>query len=111
MSRLPTIVVVDDSADVRTLVRAQIRMSKRLEVVGEGVNGLDAVALAERHRPELMLLDVSMPMIDGLTALPKVLAASPATRVVMYTGFDERGLASRAQELGAAADSAARFGF
>jgi PAS domain S-box-containing protein len=103
MSRLPTIVVVDDSADVRTLVRAQIRMSKQLEVVGEGVNGLDAVALAERHRPELMLLDVSMPMIDGLTALPKVLAASPHTRVVMYTGFDERGLASRAQELGAAA--------
>ena len=103
MSRLPTIVVVDDSADVRSLVRAQIRMSKRLEVVGEGVNGLDAVALAERHRPDLMLLDVSMPMIDGLTALPKVLAASPDTRVVMYSGFDERGLASEARELGAAA--------
>jgi PAS domain S-box-containing protein len=103
MSRLPTIVVVDDSADVRMLVRAQIRMSKQLEVVGEGTNGLDAVALAERHRPELMLLDVSMPMIDGLTALPKVLAASPGTRVVMYTGFDERGLASKALELGAAA--------
>jgi PAS domain S-box-containing protein len=103
VSTLPTVVVVDDSADVRTLVRAQIRMSKRLEVVGEGVNGLDAVALAERHRPELMLLDVSMPMIDGLTALPKVLAASPGTRVVMYSGFDERGLASKARELGAAA--------
>ncbi|MBW8750377.1 MAG: PAS domain S-box protein [Propionibacteriales bacterium] len=99
----PTIVVVDDSPDVRTLVRAQIRMSKRLEVVGEGTNGLDAVALATRHQPDLMLLDVSMPVIDGLTALPKVIDASPQTRVVMYTGFDEKGLAARAAELGAAA--------
>ena len=103
MNALPTVAVVDDSPDVRTLVRAQIRMSRRLEVVGEGVNGLDAVALAERHRPDLMLLDVSMPVIDGLTALPRVLAASPGTRIVMYSGFDERGLAERAVELGAAA--------
>jgi PAS domain S-box-containing protein len=78
-------------------------MSKKVEVVAEGTNGLDAVALAERHRPDIMLLDVSMPVIDGLTALPKVLAASPRTRVVMYSGFDEAGLASQAVERGAAA--------
>ena len=99
----PTIVIVDDSADVRTLVRTQIRLSGRFEVVGEGVNGLDAVALASRHQPDLLLLDVSMPVIDGLAALPKVIDASPATRVVMYSGFDEAGLASRARELGATA--------
>ena len=99
----PTIVIVDDSADVRTLVRTQIRLSGRFEVIGEGVNGLDAVALVSRHRPDLLLLDVSMPVIDGLAALPKVREASPATRVVMYSGFDEAGLASRARELGATA--------
>jgi PAS domain S-box-containing protein len=99
----PTIVIVDDSPDVRTLVRAQIRMSRHLEIVGEGVNGLDAVALASRHQPDLMLLDVSMPVIDGLAALPRVIDASPKTRVVMYTGFDETGLATRATELGASA--------
>jgi PAS domain S-box-containing protein len=97
----PSIVLVDDSSDVRTLVRTQIRLSKRLEVVGEGVNGLDAVALASHHQPDVMLLDVSMPVVDGLAALPKVLEASPRTRVVMYTGFDETGLATRAAELGA----------
>jgi len=100
---LPTVVIVDDSADVRTLVRAQIRLSRQLEVVGEGVNGLDAVALASRHRPDVMLLDVSMPVIDGLAALPKVREAAPGTRVVMYSGFDESGLATRARELGATA--------
>jgi len=103
VTRPPTIVLVDDSPDVRTLLRARIRMSKRLEVVGEGTNGLDAVALAERHQPDVMLLDVSMPVIDGLTALPKVLTASPGTRVVMYSGFDEAGLAAQAVERGAAA--------
>ena len=103
MSPPPTIVVVDDSPDVRTLVRAQIRMSGKLEVIGEGTNGLDAVALASRMQPDVMLLDVSMPVIDGLTALPRILDASPQTRIVMYTGFDEKGLASRAAELGASA--------
>lgn len=103
MTLPPTLVIVDDSADVRTLVRTQIRMSKRLEVIGEGMNGLDAVALATRHRPDAMLLDVSMPLVDGLEALPKVLEASPGTRVVMYSGFEETGLAARSQELGASA--------
>jgi len=99
----PTIVVVDDSADVRTLVRTQIRLSGRLDVVGEGTTGEDAVDLATRHQPDLMLLDVSMPVMDGLTALPKIRQASAGTRVVMYTGFDEKDLAARATDLGAAA--------
>ena len=50
-----------------------------------------------------MLLDVSMPVIDGLAALPRVLDSSPGTRVVMYTGFAETGLSDRAEELGASA--------
>ncbi|MGY2874478.1 PAS domain S-box-containing protein [Marmoricola sp. URHA0025 HA25] len=103
MSRPTTIVVVDDSPDVRTLLRTQVRLSGELEVVAEGANGLEAVALATRHQPDLMLLDVSMPVVDGLTALPRVRAASPTTQVVMYTGFDEKGLAARAADLGAAA--------
>ncbi|HEX2895251.1 MAG TPA: PAS domain S-box protein [Marmoricola sp.] len=101
--RRPTIVIVDDSSDVRTLVRTEVRLSGRFDVVGEGANGLDAVALASRHRPDLLLLDVSMPVVDGLAALPKVRDASPSTHVVMYSGFEEAGLASRAKELGAAA--------
>ncbi|MBO9522129.1 MAG: PAS domain S-box protein [Nocardioidaceae bacterium] len=103
MIRLPTVVLVDDSADVRALIRSQIRLSGRLDVVGEGTNGLDAAALANRLRPDLMLLDVSMPVVDGLAALPQVLEVSPGTRVVMYTGFEEAGLADRARDLGAAA--------
>lgn len=102
-SGAPTIVVVDDAAEVRQLVRARLRLSGTLRVVGEAANGLEAVEAARTHRPDLMLLDVSMPQMDGLEALPLVREASPQTRVVVYSGFAEQGLAHRALELGASA--------
>jgi PAS domain S-box-containing protein len=101
MGGLPTIVIVDDAPEVRKLVRSHLRLSERLEVVGEGGNGFDAVSLAEKHRPALLLLDVSMPGMDGLAALPRILERSPDTRVVMYSGFDELGLADETRALGA----------
>lgn len=100
---LPTIVIVDDAAEVRALVRTRLHLSRLVSVVGEAANGAEAVEAARVHRPDLLLLDVSMPVMDGLEALPAVLAASPGTVVVMYSGFAEQGLAGRALELGAAA--------
>lgn len=103
MVKVPTVVLVDDSPDVRLYVRACLELSGRFAVVAEGGTGHDAVALAAAHQPDLMVLDVSMPEMDGLEALPRVCAASPGTRVVMFTGFEEEGLGARARELGAVA--------
>ena len=101
MSGPPTIVVVDDAPDVRMLLKTRLRLSGRLDVVGEGADGYDAVELARQHHPTLMLLDVSMPGRDGLAALPMVLDVSPTTRVVMFSGFDAAGLAEHTRRLGA----------
>jgi hypothetical protein len=98
-----TIVIVDDDTDVRVLVRTRLRMTGLFDVVGEAPDGAQAIALAKEHRPALMLLDVSMPGVDGLEALPRVLEASPGTRVVMFSGFEEQGLVERTRELGAVA--------
>jgi len=98
----PTVVLVDDSEDVRALVRARLQLTDRFEIVGEGGDGADAIGLAYRHEPDLLLLDTSMPTMDGLEALPAVLTLAPATKVVIFTGFEERGLADAARELGAA---------
>ncbi|HYO41539.1 MAG TPA: PAS domain S-box protein [Nocardioidaceae bacterium] len=99
----PTIVVVDDAAEVRSLVRTRLRLSGRFVVVGEGENGSEAVALVAQHQPALLLMDVSMPGMDGLEALPLVRQRSPDTKVVLYSGFEEEGLAQEAVRLGASA--------
>lgn len=101
MSTLPTVVIVDDSAELRVVVRSRLTASGLFAVVGEGANGAEAMMLAHEHSPTLMLLDTSMPVLDGLEALPLVLAVSPATKVIVFTGFEELGLAERARELGA----------
>jgi PAS domain S-box-containing protein len=96
----PSVVLVDDSNEVRALVRRRLQ-SSGFDVVGEGSDGDEAILLAHRHTPALLLLDTSMPKVDGIEALPAILALSPATKVVIFTGFEEPGLALRARELGA----------
>jgi PAS domain S-box-containing protein len=98
-----TLVVIDDAPEVRLFVKAQLRRSGQFMVVGEGGTGLDAIDLVRLHQPDVLLLDVSMPIMDGLEALPHVRTTSPRTQVVMYTGFDSHGLAERAKQLGASA--------
>ncbi len=98
----PSIVLVDDSKEVRALVRRRLQLSGLFEVVGEGGDGEEAISLVHRHEPALLLLDTSMPTMDGLEALPAILALSPDTRVVIFTGFEDQGLAALARELGAA---------
>src|SRR5581483_8646343 len=69
----------------------------------EGATGADAISLAAAHQPAVMVLDASMPDMDGLEALPAILAASPTTRVVMFSGFGGTALEIAARTLGAAA--------
>ncbi|NEE04637.1 PAS domain S-box protein [Phytoactinopolyspora halotolerans] len=100
--RAPTIVVIEDSPEVRSLITTRLRLSRLFEVVGEGSDGTEAIGLAHRHQPSVLLLDMSMPTMDGLEALPAILTVAPSTRVVFYSGFQERDIAARAVELGAA---------
>jgi PAS domain S-box-containing protein len=102
MGQAPTIVIVDDAPEVRSMIRTHVRVSGHFEVVGEAGGGVQAIKLAAEQQPSVMLLDVSMPVMDGLEALPRIREVSPLTRVVMFSGFEERGLAERARALGAA---------
>jgi PAS domain S-box-containing protein len=97
----PTVAIVDDSEELRAIVRATLERSGLFDVVGEGADGAEAIALAYRLQPALLLLDASMPTMDGLEALPAVLTLAPETRVVVLTGFESAGLAETARELGA----------
>ncbi|HET9690121.1 MAG TPA: response regulator, partial [Acidimicrobiales bacterium] len=83
------VVLVDDAADLRTLMRQQLLVAGGFDVVAEGADGQEAVALAATFRPDLMVLDLAMPVMDGLQALPQVRQVSPASAVVMVSGFDD----------------------
>ncbi len=98
---LITIVLIDDAPEVRALVRTRLKLSKRFDVVGEGGTGLEAVQLAIELAPQVILLDVSMPDMDGLAALERIRVEAPKTMVAMFSGFEEHGLADQAIALGA----------
>ena len=98
------VAVVDDQGVVRAGIAALIGLEPDIEVVAQASNGSEAVDLAETMGAEIdvMLLDVEMPGIDGLQALPRVREVSPHTRVLMLTTFDRPGWVARALSLGAA---------
>jgi DNA-binding NarL/FixJ family response regulator len=95
------VVVADDADGVRELVCLLLDLERDFEVVGQARDGMEAVGVVAATRPDLVLLDVAMPVLDGLTALPRVRAAAPAARVVVFTGFTADSLAREAAERGA----------
>lgn len=97
------VLLADDVGELRALVRLTLERSGEFVVVAEAGNGAEAVEAAAHELPDLVLLDVSMPIMDGLEALPLILEAAPETQVVMLSGFAEERLGAEARKLGALA--------
>jgi two-component system, NarL family, response regulator LiaR len=87
------VLIVDDHAMVRQGLRAFLELQDRsalpIEVVGEAANGKQAIDLACRTRPDVVLLDLVMPEVDGIQATSGILECSPGTRVIILTSFGE----------------------
>jgi len=89
------VLVADDVEDSRFLVRRFLERSGEFVVVAEASNGKQAVELVEKHTPDLALLDLAMPIMDGLEALPLVRKVSPDTTVVVLSAYAREWMADR----------------
>ncbi len=82
------VVIADDQAMVRAGFAALLSAQPDIEVLGEAVNGEEAVALVEATRPDVVLMDVRMPVLDGIEATSRIVGAGSPVRVIMLTTFD-----------------------
>jgi DNA-binding NarL/FixJ family response regulator len=81
------VLVVDDHAVVREGLRAFLELQDGIDVAGEAADGEEAIALAERLRPDVVLMDLVMPQLDGLAAMRALRERVPAARVIVLTSF------------------------
>lgn len=95
------IVIADDAADIRMLLRVFLGRADGLEVVGEAADGAEAVELVRRHAPDVVLLDVSMPVLDGLEAAERIRALGLPLDVIVFSGYPAETMRARAIAAGA----------
>ena len=95
------VLLADDSLPFRELMGILLTRDPRFVVVAEASDGIEAIEMVEKHHPDVVLLDVAMPRMDGLQALPAIKAAHPLTKVVVLSAFSEVEMLEKASGQGA----------
>jgi DNA-binding NarL/FixJ family response regulator len=96
-----TVLMADDHPVVREGMRAMIAIEPDMAVIAEANDGAQAVALYEQHRPDVVIMDLRMPRMDGIAAIKAILSANPDARVLALTSYDGDADIFRALQAGA----------
>ncbi|HET7310802.1 MAG TPA: response regulator [Mycobacteriales bacterium] len=99
--RRERVLVVDDAANLRELLTVLLDVEDDFEVVGTAADGVQALDRADALEPDIVLLDLAMPVMDGLQALPGLRERLPNARIVIFSGFEHEALAREALAAGA----------
>jgi len=98
---MPRILIADDHAIVRTGLRTLLRAEPTMELVGEATGGYEAVELVEKTRPDILLLDLSMPDLDGISVTKETKRRVPDVRVMILTIHEDQAMLREAIRAGA----------
>jgi DNA-binding NarL/FixJ family response regulator len=96
-----TCLIADDHEVVREGLRLSLSRAPHIRVIGEAGDGDSAVSMAERRRPDVVIMDIRMPGMDGLEATKELQERVPGTAVLLFTAFGEKSLLSRGLDAGA----------
>jgi DNA-binding NarL/FixJ family response regulator len=96
-----TVLLADDHEVVREGLRLALLRSPHIRVVGEAADGETAVSLAERRRPDVIVMDLRMPEMDGIEATEEIMRRVPDAKVLIFTAYSEKALLQRGLESGA----------
>lgn len=96
-----SVLVVDDNYDHAAGIRELIRVESNYEVKGIAASGKLAISLIQKHRPDLILMDINMPDMDGITAIQEIQKICPGAKILALSGYDDSDLIFRAMKVGA----------
>lgn len=95
------VIIADDHALFRAGVKTALSLKKDIRIIGEADNGQQLLHLLRHLEPDVILLDIQMPVMDGITALPEIKKLYPGVRIIMLTMHNDHSMISRLMELGA----------
>ncbi len=96
------VLLVDDHKDMRTELRKILDVTSDIQVVGEAADGKQAVEMAKKHRPSVVVMDIAMPKLNGLEATRLIRQGLPDTKVLICSAHSDEGYVERAMAVGAA---------
>lgn len=99
--RRDRVLIVDDAANLRELLTLLLETEDDFEVIGTACDGEQALIVAEALQPDIVLLDLAMPVMDGMQALPQIRRRVPEAIIVIFSGFEQTALVDEALAAGA----------